>query len=106
MRALTTIRRRPGVLITNQTACWKSRLLDGHLANLRNYGYLNATRSADFLWDKENLIAFIEKPVELVQTVVETAVVWIDANHPQEAEDLAWKSMRQNGERTDELGRS
>ena len=27
--------------------------------------------------------------VELVQTVVETTVVWIEANNPQEAEDLA-----------------
>ena len=27
--------------------------------------------------------------VELVQTVVETAVVWIEANNEQQAEDLA-----------------
>jgi hypothetical protein len=27
--------------------------------------------------------------VEQVQSVIETAVVWIEANNPQEAEDLA-----------------
>jgi hypothetical protein len=43
--------------------------------------------------------------LELAQTVIERATVWLEANNPQEAEDLM-KSMRQNGKLTDELGRT
>ena len=31
--------------------------------------------------------------VELIQTVVETAVVWIEANNEQQAEDLALQQV-------------